>query len=125
MRFPRFFGKKRGHRRTGSQAWASLGDAAFHAVLLTAGIVFAGLLLSGVAVPEWRINQHFLATDCTVLGKGLARRTTAADRGGSSGQPRRTKVVADRAGCGQDTRQNRPHRILIRGRMAGMAGSGA
>lgn len=84
MRFPRFFGKKRGHRRTGSQAWASLGDAAFHAVLLTAGIVFAGLLLSGVAVPEWRINQHFLATDCTVLGKGLARRTTAADRGGSS-----------------------------------------
>ena len=84
MRFPRFFGKKRGHRRTGSQAWASLGDAAFHAALLTAGIVFAGLLLSGVAVPEWRINQHFLATDCTVLGKGLARRTTVADRGGSS-----------------------------------------
>lgn len=84
MRFPRFFGKKRGHRRTGSQAWASLGDAAFHAALLTAGIVFGGLLLSGVAVPEWRINQHFLATDCTVLGKGLARRTSATDRRGAS-----------------------------------------
>jgi hypothetical protein len=88
VRFPRFFGKKRGHRRTGSQAWASLGDAAFHAALLTAGIVFAGLLLSGVAVPEWRINQDFLATDCTVLGKGLARRTGAADhRGASTWQP--------------------------------------
>ena len=84
MRFPRFFGKKRGHRRTGSPAWASLGDAAFHAALLTAGFVFAGLLLSGVAVPEWRINQHFLATDCTVLGKGLVRRTiVAADRSSS------------------------------------------
>ncbi len=81
MRFPRFFGKKRGHRRTGSQAWASLGDAAFHAALLAAGLVFAGLLLSGVAVPEWRINQHFVPTECTVLGKGLARRTiVAADR---------------------------------------------
>lgn len=84
MRFPRFFGKKRGHRRTGSQAWASLGDAAFQAALLTAGLVFAGLLLSGVAVPEWRINQHFLATDCTVLGKGLARRTSPTDRRGAS-----------------------------------------
>lgn len=84
MRFPRFFGKKRGHRRTGSQAWASLGDAAFHAVLLAVGVVFAGLLLSGVAVPEWRINQHFQATVCTVLGKGLVRRTmVATDRGTS------------------------------------------
>ena len=84
MRFPRFFGKKRGHRRTGSQVWASLGDATFHAALLAAGVVFAGLLLSGVAVPEWRINQHFMPTDCTVLGKGLARRTIAsADRGSS------------------------------------------
>ena len=44
MRLPRFFGKKRGHRRTGSQAWASLGDAAFHAALLAAGLVF-GLAL--------------------------------------------------------------------------------
>jgi hypothetical protein len=84
VRFPRFFGKKRGHRRTGSQVWASLGDAAFHAALLAAGLVFAGVLLSGVAVPEWRINQHFVPTDCTVLGKGLARRTVvAADRSSS------------------------------------------
>ncbi len=83
MKFPRFFGKKRGHRRTGSPAWASLGDAAFHAALLAAGLVFAGLLLSGVAVPEWRINHHFLPTSCTVLGKGVARRTSVASDGGS------------------------------------------
>jgi hypothetical protein len=84
VRFPRFFGKKRGHRRTGSQVWASLGDAAFHAALLTVGLVFAGVLLSGVAVPEWRINQHFVPTECTVLGKGLARRTVVATDRSSS-----------------------------------------
>lgn len=77
MRLPRFFGKKRGHRRTGSQAWASLGDGAFHAALLVAGLLFGGLLLSGVAVPEWRINNQFVPTSCTILGKGLLRRTPA------------------------------------------------
>jgi hypothetical protein len=75
VRLPRIFGKKRGHRRTGSQAWGSFGDAAFHAALLLAGLVFGGLLVSGVAVPEWRINHDFISTRCMVLGKGLARRT--------------------------------------------------
>lgn len=83
MKFPRFFGKKRGHRRTGSPAWATLGDAFFHAALLTAGLVFAGLLLSGVAVPEWRINHHFLPTSCEVRGKAVMRRTSVTADGGS------------------------------------------
>jgi len=74
VRFPRFFEKKRGHRRTGSQEWASLGDAAFHAALLVAGLIFGGLLLSGVSVPEWRMNHEFRSTNATVLGKGLVRR---------------------------------------------------
>lgn len=81
MKLPRFFGKKRGHRRTGSQAWASLGDAAFHAVLLAAGLVFGGLLLSGVAVPEWRMNHQFARTDGIVVGKGLFRRRMAEPAG--------------------------------------------
>lgn len=81
MRLPRFFGKKRGHRRTGSQAWASLGDAAFHAALLAAGLVFGGLLLSGVAVPEWRMNHHFEATEGLVVGKGLMRRRVVEPTG--------------------------------------------
>ena len=74
MRLPRFFGKKRGDRRTGSQAWATAVDAAFHAVLLLAGVVFGGLLVSGVAVPEWRINHDYLPTRCTVVGKRIERR---------------------------------------------------
>jgi hypothetical protein len=81
VKLPRFFGKKRGHRRTGSQAWASLGDAAFHAALLAVGLVFGGLLLSGVAVPEWRMNHQFARTDGVIVGKGLVRRRVTAPTG--------------------------------------------
>ena len=74
MRLPRFFAKKRGDRRTGAEVWGSVGEALFHGILLVAGIAFAALLLTGVAVPEWRINHHFLEARGTVVGKGLARR---------------------------------------------------
>lgn len=47
MRLPQFFGKKRGHRRTGSQAWGSVGEAIFYASLMAAGLCFACLLLTG------------------------------------------------------------------------------
>lgn len=47
MRLPRFFGKKRGHRRTGSQAWGSFGEAVFYAALVAVGLCFAGFLLTG------------------------------------------------------------------------------
>jgi hypothetical protein len=75
VRLPRIFGKKRGDRRTGSQTWGSLGEAVFHGALVCAGIVFATLLVSGVAVPEWRINHDFLPTRCRVTATGLVRRT--------------------------------------------------
>lgn len=81
MKLQRFFGKKRGHRRTGSQAWASFGDAAFHASLLVAGLLFGGLLLSGVAVPEWRMNHQFQPTDAVVLGTGVVRRRVTEPTG--------------------------------------------
>lgn len=75
MRLPRIFGKKRGHRRTGSQAWGSFGDGLFHAVLLAAGLVFGALLVSGVAVPEWRVNRQYVPTRCRIVAQGLVRRT--------------------------------------------------
>jgi hypothetical protein len=75
VRLPRFFGKKRGHRRTGSEAWGSFGDGLFHGAVLVAGLAFGGFLVSGVAVPEWRINHDFVATTCTIVAKGLERRS--------------------------------------------------
>lgn len=98
MKLPRIFGKKRGHRRTGSQAWASLGDAAFHAALLAAGLVFGGLLLSGVAVPEWRMNHEFVATDGLVVGKGLMRRRVVEPTGSTTSTWQPTLLVRYRAG---------------------------
>ena len=75
MRLPRFFAKKRGHRRTGSREWGVVGDGLFHALLLAGGLFFGGLLASGVAAPEWRINHDYLESQCTILAKGLARMT--------------------------------------------------
>lgn len=74
MRLPRFFSKKRGHRRTGSEVWGSVGEALFHATLVVAGVAFGGFLITGIAVPEWRINHDFIERRGTVVGKGLARR---------------------------------------------------
>lgn len=75
VRLPRFFAKKRGERRTGSQAWGFFGEGAFYGALLVAGLVFGTLMLSGVAVPEWRLNHDFLETRGTVVATGLLRRT--------------------------------------------------
>ena len=52
MRLPRFFAKKRGHRRTDSQAWGAVAEGCFYASLLLAGIVFGSLLVSGVVYPS-------------------------------------------------------------------------
>jgi hypothetical protein len=80
VRFPRFFAKKRGHRRSVSEVWGSIAEGLFHAGLVLAGLVFGALLVTGVAVPEWRINHRFVEARGTVIGKGLARHTTARDR---------------------------------------------
>ncbi len=76
MRLPSFFSKKRGERRTGLPAWGSLGEAIYYLVLLTAGLVIGGLMLTGVAVSEWRINNQFVEASGRLIGKGLARHTT-------------------------------------------------
>ena len=41
---------------------------------MLAGVVFGSLLVSGTAVPEWRINHDFLPARCTVVGKRIERR---------------------------------------------------
>ncbi len=82
VRLPRFFSKKRGERRTDSPAWGSVGEWLFHVVLLLAGVIFATVLLVGVAVPEWRINNRYREGEGVIVGKGVAR-TTKTDLLGS------------------------------------------
>ncbi len=65
----RYFEKKRGHRRTGSRLFGSVGEAIFFAVLLVLG---CGGILSGIAwlvIPEWRVNHGFVEHTCKVIGK--------------------------------------------------------
>jgi hypothetical protein len=63
------YGKKRGHRRTGSSAWGSLGEAAVFAFFLALGTVFLVLLLKMPVLPEWRANHEFAETTGAVLQK--------------------------------------------------------
>lgn len=63
----RMYGKKRGHRRTGSQTWGSLGEALFFGFFLLLGSLFLAGLLNMLVIPEWRVNQEFLETSGTVL----------------------------------------------------------
>jgi hypothetical protein len=63
----RMYGKKRGHRRTGSRTWGSLGEALFFGFFLVLGSLFLAGLLNMLVVPEWRVNHEFVETQGTVL----------------------------------------------------------
>ncbi len=65
------FGKKRGHRHTGSKTLGSAGEALFFALLLLAGTAFLVLLLARKVVPEWRANHEFLQLTAVALDKRI------------------------------------------------------
>jgi hypothetical protein len=67
------YGKKRGHRRTGSRAWGSLGEALFFGFFLVLGSVFLTGLLNMLVVPEWRVNHEFIETEGTVRMTALGQ----------------------------------------------------
>ncbi len=75
------YGKKRGHRRTGSRALGSLGEAAVFAFFLVLGAVFLVLLLRMPVLPEWRANHEFVGATCSVLDKRVGERAGAAASG--------------------------------------------
>ena len=125
MRLPRLYAKKRGHRRTGSREWGSVGDGLFHGTLLVAGLFFGGLLASGVAAPEWRINHYFIESRCTILAKGLARTTVEDPPGAVVAHWRPCLKVRYRAGdtireawSRSSTADNLPDRAAALGRLA-------
>ena len=71
MRRFRYYGKKRGHRRTGSPALASIGEAVFSGVLLLLGCCGLVWMLADYVIPEWRVNHEFGETTCQVRGKRI------------------------------------------------------
>jgi hypothetical protein len=65
----RYYGKKRGNRRSGSPVWASVGEALFFAVFVLLGCAGMVLIFSDLVVPEWRVHHEFVETPCKVLDK--------------------------------------------------------
>jgi len=55
----RWFGKKRGQRRTASGLQGNYGEAAFFGALFVIGTIGSYLLLAKWILPEWQANQRF------------------------------------------------------------------
>jgi hypothetical protein len=70
----RYYGKKRGHRRTGSPALAGVVEAVFSAVFLLLGCVGVVWMLFNHVLPEWRVNHEFAETTCRVVGKHVGEK---------------------------------------------------
>ncbi len=83
IRLPRFFEKKRGSRRTGSQVWGRAGEACFYAALLAAGVVFTAMLgrrvweapggFAGIGLWMWLLTLLLPGALVSIGGSGLAR----------------------------------------------------
>jgi hypothetical protein len=74
------FGKKRGHRHTGSKTLGSAGEALFFALLLLIGTGFLALVIAHWVIPEWRANHEFVESTATILDKRVELRS---DRDGN------------------------------------------
>jgi hypothetical protein len=78
-RFIRLYEKKRGDRRTGSQAFGNLGEALFFGFFFAVGCLAFGLMFSRIVWQEWRANRQFAAAQCMVIGKELVKTAPAKD----------------------------------------------
>ncbi len=63
----RYYEKKRGDRRTGSEKLGSAGLLFFFAGLFFLGWLFLAVIFTMLAAPEWRANRRFTQTQCQVL----------------------------------------------------------
>lgn len=75
----RFYEKKRGHRRTGSEPVGWAAEAVFSAAVLLLGCIGTVVLLATLAVPEWEVNHKFAATTGVVLDKRTGTRPVGPD----------------------------------------------
>jgi hypothetical protein len=69
--FPLFV-KKKGERRTSSETLGSAGLTLFFAGMFLAGWCFLVVVLTVLALPEWRAQLHYQESPCTVLATRVA-----------------------------------------------------
>ena len=81
----RYYGKKRGHRRTGSPVWGVAVEAAFSTVFFLAGCGVLAYMLFHQFAPHWRVNQKFVETACKVLDTHIEE---IEGQGGPAFQPK-------------------------------------
>lgn len=72
----RFYGKKRGHRRTGSNTLGSAGELLFFAVFLLLGCGGAVAVFVIWVVPEWRANYVYVENTCQVVSTKIEDKKT-------------------------------------------------
>ncbi len=65
----RFYEKKRGHRRTGSEPLGWAAETVFFATVFLLGCAGTAVLVATLAVPEWEVNHGFASTTGAVLDK--------------------------------------------------------
>ena len=82
----RFYEKKRGNRRTGSNKLGSAGEALFFAVFFLLGCGGLVAMFATLVVPEWRTNHEFIKDTCTV------RETRIGQKRGEDGTLYRPEV---------------------------------
>jgi hypothetical protein len=68
----RWYQKKRGNRRTGSQTLGNVGEALFFAFFLIIGAIAFTAMLLLLIIPEWQVNHEFIEHKCKIVGKRLA-----------------------------------------------------
>ena len=67
----RFYGKKRGRRRTGSSLLASLGSGCLCALALAGGLFALGAVFFELTIPELRANRDFVEHRARLIDKRL------------------------------------------------------
>lgn len=67
----RYYGKKRGHRRTGSPRLAGIVEAVLSALFMLVGCCWLLWMIVSYVLPEWRANHEFVETTCRVLDKRI------------------------------------------------------
>jgi len=73
-RFFRYYGKKRGDRRTGSPMLGSMGEALFFAVFLLLGCGVGTAMFLGSVVPQWRVNYEYVPHTCRVIDRRISEK---------------------------------------------------